>query len=108
MKRGDVVTVSAGGDYGKPRPALIVQSDLFNDTHPSVTLCLLTTELRHTPLFRLTIEPHETNGLQRLSQIQIDKLLTVAVQRVGKRIGQLDDDTMIRVNRALAVWLGIA
>jgi mRNA interferase MazF len=108
LKRGDIVTVSAAGDYGKPRPALVVQSDLFNDTHPSVTLCLVTTELRDTPLFRLTVEPHESNGLRRLSQVQVDKLLTVAAQRVGRKIGQLDDDTMIRVNRALAVWLGIA
>ena len=108
MKRGDIVTVSAPGDFGKPRPALVIQSDLFNDTHPSVTLCLITTELRHTPLFRITLEPHASNGLRRLSQIQIDKVLTVAAARIGKAVGGLDDDTMIRVNRALAVWLGIA
>lgn len=108
MKRGDIVTVSAAGDYGKPHPALIVQSDLFNDTHPSVTLCPVTTELRDTPLFRLTIEPHASNGLRRLSQVEVDKVLTVAAQRIGKKIGKLDDDAMIRVNRALAVWLGIA
>jgi len=103
-----VVTVAAPGDFGKPRPALVIQSDLFNQTHPSVSLCLITSELRDTPIFRITVEPAASNGLRRLSQIQVDKVFTVLRQKVGEPIGHLDDETIIRVNRAIAVWVGIA
>jgi mRNA interferase MazF len=107
LRRGDIVTVAAPGDFGKPRPALVIQSDLFNETHPSMTLCLITSDLRDTPIFRIMVEPNSANGLRRLSQIQVDKMLSVQQQRIGRAIGRLDDDAMIRVNRALAVWLGI-
>jgi len=107
MRRGDLVVVAAPGDYGKPRPALVVQSDLF-DEHPSVTLCLVTSTLRDTPIFRITVEPSPENGLQRLSQVQVDKLFTIARERIGKVIGRLDDGTMLKVSRSLAVFLGIA
>jgi len=102
------VTVAAPGDFGKPRPALVIQSDLFNETHPSVSLCLITSDLRDTPIFRITVEPSASNGLRRLSQVQIDKMFTTLRQKVGEPIGHLDDEFMIRVNRAIAVWLGIA
>jgi mRNA interferase MazF len=107
VRRGDLVTVAAPGDYGKPRPALVVQSDLF-DQLPSVTLCLITSELRDTPIFRITLDPSPANGLQRISQIQIDKMMTVARERVGGVIGRLDDATLLKVNRSLAVFVGIA
>jgi mRNA interferase MazF len=107
MRRGDLVTVAAPGDYGKPRPALVVQSDLFDEV-PSVTLCLVTSALRETPLFRITVDPSPDNGLQRISQIQVDKITTVARERVGGVIGRLDDAAMLKVNRSLAVFIGIA
>lgn len=107
MRRGDLVVVAAPGDYGNPRPALVVQSDLF-DEHPSVTLCLVTSTLRDTPIFRITVEPSPENGLQRLSQVQVDKAFTIARERIGKVIGRLDDGTMLKVSRSLAVFLGIA
>jgi mRNA interferase MazF len=107
MRRGDVVTVAAPGDYGKPRPALVIQSDLFDEL-PSVTLCLVTSALRETPLFRITVDPSPENGLQRISQIQVDKVTTVARERIGGVIGRLDDATMLKINRSLAVFVGIA
>lgn len=107
MNRGEVVVVAISGDYGKPRPAVIVQSDLFNPTHASVTIAPITTTLVDAPLFRLTVEPEPRTGLRSISQIMIDKLTAVRRDRVGKRIGRLDEETMARVNRALALWLGI-
>ena len=107
MRRGDLVTVAAPGDYGKPRPALVIQSDLFGEL-PSVTLCLVASELRHAPIFRITVDPSPDNGLRRVSQIQVDKVLTVVRERIGETIGRLDDATMLKVNRSLAVFIGIA
>lgn len=107
MRRGDLVTVAALGDYGKPRPALVIQSDLFDET-PSVTVCLVTSALRETPLVRISVEPLPENGLRRISQIQVDKIMTVERGRVGGVIGRLDDATMLKVNRSLAVFVGIA
>lgn len=107
MKRGDIITVSLPGHYGKPRPALIIQSDLF-DVHPSVTLLPITSELRDAPLFRLTIEPTKENGLRFHSQIMIDKLHTVPREKLGKPFGKLNDEMMLAINRALAMFLGFA
>jgi len=107
MRRGDFVTVAASGDYGKPCPALIIQSDLFGDL-PSVALCLVTSDLRNAPIFRITVDPTPENGLRSISQIQIDKVVSVPRERVGGVIGRLDDATMLKVNRSLAVFAGIA
>jgi mRNA interferase MazF len=107
MRRGDLITVAAPGDFGKPRPALVIQSDLFDEL-PSVTLCLVTSALRDTPIFRITVDPSAANGLQRVSQIQVDKIMTVARERVGTVIGKLDDASLLKVNRSLAVLVGIA
>ncbi len=107
MKRGDLVTVAISGDYGKPRPALVIQSDLF-DVHPSVTVLPVTSELRGTPLFRVRVEPSNDNGLRKTSEIMVDKAQTVVRERVGDPIGRLDDETLLAVNRALAVFLGFA
>jgi mRNA interferase MazF len=108
MKRGDVVVVALPGDFGKPRPALIIQSDLFNETHPTLTVLPLTSEIRSTPQFRITVEPSPTNGLRRISQIMIDKPMTFRQDKVRPPLGRVDDATMLRVGRALAVWIGIA
>lgn len=107
IKRGDIVTVAAKGHYsGKPRPALILQSDLFSALG-SVIICLLTTEIVDAPLFRLTVEPSPANGLLQTSQIMIDKIVTVPQDTLGARIGSLDRDIMVRADRSLAVFLGI-
>jgi len=107
MRRGDLVTVAVSGDYGKPRPALVIQSDLFSEA-PSVALCLVTSTLRDVALLRITVDPTSENGLRRISQIQVDKIITVTRERVGAVIGRLDDATMLKVNRSLAVFVGIA
>ena len=107
MKRGELVTIVLQGTYGKPRPALIVQSDLFAE-HPSVTILPVTSDLRQTPLFRVEIDPTAQNGLQTRSQVMIDKAQTVPVEKIGKVFGHLDVAAMVAVTRALAVWLGFA
>ena len=108
MTRGDLVVVAVQGDYGKPRPALVVQSDLFNETHASITIAPITSTIVDTPLFRVTVEPSRRNGLRLVSQIMVDKITTVRRQRLGQTIGRLEDDAMLRVSRALALWFGIA
>lgn len=107
MRRGDLVTVALQGDFGKPRPALVIQSDLF-DTHPSVTILPVTSELRVAPLFRIPVNPSELNGLSKPSQVMVDKPQSIAREKIGAVIGRLDDETMLAVNRALAVFLGFA
>ena len=106
--RGDVVTVAAPGDFGKPRPAVIVQSDAFPEQHRSVVVCQMTTSLEDAPDFRLTIRPSPSNGLRAVSQIMIDKPVTVRRERVGPRLGRLDRREVMRLNRALAFVLGLA
>jgi len=108
VKRGDLVVVAMPGDYGKPRPALVVQSDLFNDTHASITVVPVTSTIVDTPLFRVTVEPSRRNGLRSVSQIMVDKVTSVRRQRVDQTIGRLEEDVMLRVSRALALWVGIA
>ncbi len=107
VRRGDLVTVALRGDYGKPRPALVVQSDFF-DAHPSVTVLPVTSDLRDAPLFRITVQPDGENGLRKPSQIMVDKAVTVARTKVGARLGSLDAGAMVQVNRSLAIFLGIA
>lgn len=106
MKRGDLVTVALSGDYGKPRPALIIQSDSFAELE-SVTILRITSELRNAPTLRLTINPSQDNGLRSTSQIMIDKAATLPREKVGQIIGYLDQRTMKIVSRALAVFLGL-
>lgn len=106
MRRGDLAVVSLKGDYGKPRPALIIQSDLF-DEHPSVTLMPVTSELRETPLFRFRVEPDAANGLEKPSEVMIDKIQTVARDRLGEPVGRLEDSAITEVNRLMALFLGL-
>jgi|SRR5882724_7630825 len=108
MKRGDVVVVALSGDYGKPRPALVVQSDLFNETHASITLAPVTSIIVDGPLFRLTLEPSSGTGLRSVSQIMVDKVTTVKRDKVDRMIGRVSDETLLRVNRAIAFWFGLA
>lgn len=108
MKRGDIVLAVAAGDYGKPRPALVVQSDLFNDTHASVLVCLMTSDLQNAPLFRITVEPSDKNGLQASSQIMVDKIMAIRRDKIRTHIGSLDEEALLRVNRSLMLFLGLA
>jgi mRNA interferase MazF len=107
MKRGDVVLVVAPGDYGKPRPAVVVQSDIFNETHASIVVCLLSSDLQDAPLFRLTVKPTAENGLQVVSQIMVDKLVALKRDRIRAEVGSLDTDTMLRLNQSLMLFLGL-
>ena len=108
MRRGDVVIVAAAGDYGKPRPAVIVQTDAFPETHASVVVCQMTSEVVEAPDFRVTVDPTERNGLRARSQIMADKPVTVRRARVGRSIGRLDDGDVARLNAALAFVMGLA
>jgi mRNA interferase MazF len=107
VKRGDFVTVAMAGDYGKPRPALVIQSDLFAK-HASVTVLLVTGTLVNAPLLRVPVQPDDRNGLLKKSQIMVDKAMTVARDRLGPPFGEADDALMIEVSRRLAVFLGLA
>ena len=108
MKRGDVVTVAASGDYGKPRPAVIVQTDALPAEHASVIVCQMTSDVAEAPDFRVTIEPTGKNGLRTRSQIMADKPVTIRRERVGRKIGSLDDKDVARLNVALAFVMGLA
>jgi mRNA interferase MazF len=108
MRRGEIWTVSGGGDYaGKPRPAVIVQDDRFDAT-ASVTICAFTTDPTEAPIFRILIEPTERKGLRAESRLMVDKLTTVSREELGYLIGRLDDEDMVRLNRAILVFLGMA
>ena len=108
ISRGDVVTVAVSGDFGKPRPAVVVQSDVFPREHASVIVCQMTSTLTDAPDFRVTIAPSETNSLQRTSQIMADKPVTVHRERISARIGGLDVRDVRRLNRALAFCMGLS
>ena len=107
ISRGDVVTIALQGDYGKPRPALVIQADLFNPTHPTLTILPITSNLHDAPLFRLTVDPTPSNSLRKVSQIMVDKPMTVQREKIGQRVGRVDRETLVRVDRVLMVWLGI-
>ena len=105
--RGDFVTVALQGDFGKPRPALVIQSDQY-DQHATVTILPVTGTLIAAPLFRITVQPSRGNGLQKPSQVMVDKAMTVRRDKLGQSIGRLDADVMVEIERCLAVFLGIA
>ena len=108
MKRGDFVTILQAGDFGKPCPALVIQSDFFNDSYPTMTVLLISSLVIAAPLIRITVEPNEDNGLQKTSQIQVDKAMTIRREKIGATFGRADEVLMLAVNRALAVFLGFA
>ena len=108
MRRGDVVTVAASGDYRKPRPAVIVQTDALPAEHASVVVCQMTPECSDAPDFRVTVEPTEKNGLRARSQVMADKPVTIRRERIGRQIGYLDEKDIARLNIALAFVMGLA
>jgi mRNA interferase MazF len=107
MSRGDLVTVAVSGDFGKPRPAVVFQSDHFDQTG-TVTVLLISGAEANAPLLRVPVQPTTGNGLRKPSQVMIDKAMSVKRERLAPPFGRLDDDTMIAVTRSLAVFLGIA
>lgn len=107
MSRGDLVIVAAPGDYGKPRPGVIVQSDAIPESHASVVICQITSELAEAD-FRITIEPGPETGLRARSQVMADKPVTIRRERIGQRIGRLAAADMARLNVALALVMGLA
>jgi mRNA interferase MazF len=108
VKRGEIWTVAGGADYSaKPRPVVILQDDRFDRTD-SVTVCAFTTDPTDAPLFRLLIKPSESNGLRAEYRLMVDKVTTVPKAKLGVRVGQLADRDMLRLNRAVLVFLGIA
>jgi len=108
VKRGEVWTATGGLDYaGKPRPVVIVQDDRFDATS-SITICAFTSDPTDTPLFRIAVEPSDTNGLKTTSRLMVDKITTMQKPKLGTRIGRLADDDMLRLNRALLIFFGLA
>jgi mRNA interferase MazF len=108
MKRGEIWTIAGGKGYaGKPRPVVILQDNRFDATD-SITICAFTTDPTEAPLFRLPIEPNETNGLRAQCRLMVDKMTTVPKAKVGARIGRLNDEDVVRLNRAALVFLGMA
>jgi mRNA interferase MazF len=107
MKRGDLVTIALPGDFGKPRPALVIQADYF-DLTATVTVLLVTSTRVEAPLMRITVEPTAENGLRKTSQIMIDKAMTVKRDKIGAVLGTLESDKLVEVGRCLAVFIGIA
>jgi mRNA interferase MazF len=108
MKRGEIWTVAGAKDYGgKPRPAVILQDDRFDAT-ASITICALTTDPADAPLFRLTVVPSEGNGLRAPCRLMVDKITTVPKTKIGLRIGRLGDEDIVRLNRAVLLFLGMA
>ena len=105
--RGDFVTIALQGEFGKPRHALVIQAEQFNE-HSTVTVLPVTSTLIGAPLLRITVQPDAGNGLQKPSQVMVDKAMTVKRDKVGPSFGRVDADSLVEVERCLAVFLGIA
>ena len=107
MKRGEIWTVAGGPDYtGKPRPVVILQDDHFSDTD-SITVCAFTTDAADAPLFRIPVEPDTANGLHAPCRLMVDKVTTVPKSKIGNRIGKLNPEYLLRLNRSVFVFLGL-
>jgi len=107
VKRGDIVVCALAGDYGKPRPAVVVQSDLFNPTHASIVVCPITSHCIDTPLFRLPLSAGSKTGLGKASQIMVDKLTAIKSDRIKEHIGGLTSKQRLELDKALKLWLGL-
>lgn len=107
MMRGDLVTIAMQGDFGKPRPALVIQANQFSE-HSSATVLPITSTIITAPLLRITLKPSTENGLRKPSQVMVDKATTVKREKIGPAFGRIDEDVLIEVERCLAVFLGIA
>jgi mRNA interferase MazF len=108
LKRGEIWTVAGGKDYaGKPRPVAIIQDDRFDKTN-SITVCAFTTDPTEAALFRVVVAPSEDNGLRAVCRLMVDKITTVPKSKIRTRVGRLAVEDVVRLNRAILVFLGIA
>ena len=107
MKRGDLVTIALQGDFGKPRPALVVQSNFF-DGIPTSAVLPITSSLLNTPILRISVKPDKHNNLRKNSQVMVDKITTLRSSKIGPPFGVADDDLMLEVTKSLMVFLGLA
>jgi mRNA interferase MazF len=108
MTRGDVVIVATRGAYtGKPRPAVVIQSDVFDETHASITVCPVTTDVIDAPLFRVSLPPGARTGLTAASQVMVDKVVSVPRGAISRRVGRCDDAELALVEDALRRWLAL-
>ena len=107
MMRGDIVIVSISGDYGKPRPAVVIQSDTFVPTHATILICPITSDSERASLFRIPLRPGLETGLEKESEIMVDKIITMRREKIGRKIGTLDGGTTLQLNRFLALFLGL-
>lgn len=108
INRGDIVICALNGDYGKPRPAVVIQSDLFNPTHNSITLCPITSHLVNAPLFRISLIPSKLTGLKFESHIMVDKIVTIKSEKITQKIGELSSCDMLKLNNSLKLWLTLS
>ncbi len=108
MRRGEIWTAAAGSGYvGKPRPVVIIQDDRFDATD-SVTVCAFTTDPTEAPLIRLPVVPDQDNGLREPCSLMVDKITTMPRAKAGEHVGRLAEDDMVRLGRAVVVFLGLA
>jgi mRNA interferase MazF len=107
LRRGDIVLIAAGGDYGKPRPAVVIQSDSLDESD-SVLVCLVTSTLRDAPIYRLSLQPSSESGLREPSQIMVEKIVAIRRDKCGRVIGRLADEEVIALTRMLGLMIGIA
>ena len=107
IERGDIIICALSGDYGKPRPGVVIQSDLFNSTHSSITICPITSHLTDATLFRLLLMPNNLTGLTLESQIMIDKIVSIKSEKITKKIGKLSSEEILKLNDSLKLWLSL-
>lgn len=107
LQRGDIVTVALSGDYGKPHPALVIQSNNFME-HTSITVLPITSTIVNAPLLRISLEPDDKNHLEKISQVMIDKIMTVKKEKIGKPVGSIQGKVLREIERNLILFLGIA
>ena len=107
MERGDIIICALSGYYGKPRPAVVIQSDLFNPTHASITVCPITSHLIEAPLFRLSLVSNKLTGLTSVSQIMIDKIVSIKSEKITQKIGKLSSNEILKLDDALKLWLNL-
>ena len=107
MRRGDIVTIALQGDYGKPRPAVVIQSNDFLNGHPSILLCPITSDLQTAPLLWIEVAPSRQNGLRAVSQIMSDRIVSARPEKIGGEIGHLEAEALERLDAALALVIGL-
>lgn len=108
MTRGEIVVVATRGPYtSKPRPALVIQSDLYNGTHASITICPVTADLIDAPLFRIPLPAGARTGLTAASQVMVDKIVSVPRAAIGRTVGRCLPQELDAVNEALRTWLAL-